>query len=113
MESMMEECIANCIECEHVCLETITYCLEKGGAYADASHIRILMDCAEICRMSSSFMMRDSEFHMRTCLVCAEICAPCGESCEAFSDDPQLERCAEICLICAESCTNMGELIAA
>lgn len=110
MEMMMEECIANCLECHQTCLETIQYCLTQGGAHAEASHIRLLMDCAAICETSAGFMIRGSELHMRTCSVCAEVSARCADSCEAFSDDETMERCAEICRSCSESCAEMAEI---
>ena len=30
----MNECIDNCTQCHDICLETINYCLTKGGAHA-------------------------------------------------------------------------------
>ena len=110
MDAMMEDCIANCLECQQTCLETIQYCLVQGGAHAEASHIRLLMDCAAICETSAGFMIRQSELHMRTCSVCAEVCARCAESCESFDDDASMERCAEICRACSESCAEMAEM---
>ena len=110
MDAMMEDCIANCLECQQTCLETIQYCLVQGGTHAEASHIRLLMDCAAICETSAGFMIRQSELHMRTCSVCAEVCARCAESCESFADDTSMERCAEICRACSESCAEMAEM---
>ena len=43
----MEDCLGICDECRRVCLATMTRCLEKGGAHAEAGHIRALLDCAE------------------------------------------------------------------
>lgn len=109
----MKQCIQECLNCHSVCLETIQYCLGKGGKHADPDHIRLLENCAEICQTSANFMLTGSDFHSRTCSVCAEICSACAKSCEALGDDPQMKVCAEACRSCAESCQRMSRPLAA
>ena len=70
-EQEMRACIANCLNCHSVCLATITHSLEMGGQHAEAAHIRLMLDCAEICQTSANFMLRGSELLSRTCGVCA------------------------------------------
>lgn len=106
----MQQCIQNCTECHRVCLETIQNCLSMGGQHASPEHIRLLQDCAQICRTSADFMIRGSELHTRTCGVCAEICQRCADECERMADgDAQMQRCAEVCRRCAESCRRMSQ----
>lgn len=104
----MQECIDHCQECQEICLEAVDHGLRQGGPHAEAGHIRLLLDCAEICRTSAGFMLRGSELHGRTCAVCAEICERCARDCEGFEDDDLLKQCAEICARCAESCRRMS-----
>jgi hypothetical protein len=111
-EQELRTCIANCLNCHSVCLATITHCLEMGGQYAEASHIRILLDCAEICQTSANFMLRGSELHSRTCGVCAEICERCARDCDRLSDDAHMRACAEACRRCADSCKHMAAMSA-
>src|SRR5687767_3341622 len=106
----MQECIANCLDCHTVCLAAIQHCLQMGGKHAEASHIRTLQDCAQICATSADFMIRGSQFHSRTCGVCAEICARCADECAAMGDDPMMQQCAEACRRCAESCRRMAAM---
>ena len=107
MPTEMQECIANCEDCAGVCLETVQYCLERGGNHADPSHIRLLQVCAEICRTGAFFMHVRTPFHVQTCGVCADVCEICAEDCERFGDDDQMRRCAAACRRCAESCRSM------
>lgn len=100
----MQSCISKCHECHQVCLETLTYCLEKGGKHAEGAHVRILMDCALICELSADFIIRKSPFGEQACNLCGDICEKCAESCESIGDDEQMRRCAEVCRQCAESC---------
>ena len=103
----MEECIDNCSRCHDVCLLTVTHCLQRGGEHAAGEHVRLLLDCAEICRTSADFMLRGSEFHYRTCAVCADVCTRCAEVCEQMGDASKLAECAAVCRRCAESCRAM------
>jgi hypothetical protein len=109
----MQRCISDCLDCYRVCTETVTYCLKKGGRHAEASHIALLNDCADICATSAEFMMRQSDLHARACQLCAEACTRCAQDCERFGDDAQMRRCAEICRRCAESCRQMSMATAA
>jgi len=108
MGGAMQECIQNCLDCHRNCLEMVQHCLQRGGKHAEATHIRLLLDCAQICATSADFMLRGSDFHGRVCGACAEICRRCAEDCERFGDDEMMQRCAEICRRCAESCRQMA-----
>jgi hypothetical protein len=105
----MQTCIQNCLACHSICLETVMHCLHQGGKHAEPAHIRLLMDCAEICQASANFMLRHSLFHIYTCDVCADICEACADDCEQFTDDTLMQKCAEICRRCAASCREMAE----
>src|SRR5512140_2108260 len=107
----MEQCITNCQECHHICLETTTHCLQMGGKHAGVDHIGLMQDCAQSCQTSADFMLRGSPYHSRTCGVCAEVCERCAEDCLqiAAGNDAQMEACAQICRRCAESCRKMAQ----
>ncbi len=106
----MEQCVDLCLECHHICIETITHCLQKGGKHADPKPIQLLRDCAEICRTSADFMLHGSDLHPSTCAVCAEACQRYAESCEQMADDEMMKACADICRRCAESCQQMAKM---
>ena len=109
----VQKCIDNCLDCYRICTETANHCLTLGGAHADAKHIRLLLDCAEICQTSADFMLRSSDFHARTCAVCAEICKRCGDDCVRLGQgDGLMKACAEACRRCAETCQKMGAMAA-
>lgn len=108
----MDRCIDNCQECHEVCLSMVDYCLRKGGHHAGVDHIRLLLDCAEICAASADFMIRGSELHTETCRACSEVCERCAEDCAGFTDDSEMKSCAEVCRRCAASCSQMAGAIA-
>jgi hypothetical protein len=104
----MQDCITNCLDCHSVCLATLSHCLEKGGDHAEASHIRLMQDCAQICITSADFMLRASPLHPMTCRICAEICELCADDCSRLADDETMVLCAETCRRCAQSCAEMA-----
>ena len=102
----MQACITQCQTCHNICLESAIQCLEIGGEHAMPEHIRLLLDCAQICQTSADFMLRSSDLHTRTCAICSEVCDICAESCDHFTD-PLMQRCAETCRTCARTCYAM------
>ncbi len=108
MSKEMEQCIKDCESCNTICWESMSYCIDMGAKYADPSHLRSMMDCAEICKTCADFMLRGSEMYQPTCTACAEVCDRCEQSCMQFGDDSQMKACAAICRRTAESCRTMA-----
>nr|AFR74974.1 pO3Cd1.12 [uncultured Xanthomonadaceae bacterium] len=104
----MNQCIDDCMKCHTICLETIDYCLHKGGRHADAEHIALLSACADICTTCADTMLRGVSVSPAVCGACAEVCGACAASCEAFGDDAAMQRCAEACRRCEKSCRAMA-----
>jgi hypothetical protein len=104
----MNQCITNCFNCAAICIETISHCLQMGGAHAKPDHIGLMQTCAEICTASANAMLRGVQAHTATCGACAEVCRMCAQACEAMGDDAAMQRCAEACRRCAESCRAMS-----
>lgn len=104
----MRRCAKECYACHSVCLETIGHCLHMGGEHAEPHHIRLMMDCVQICQTSGDFMMRGSDLHHETCRACSVVCERCADDCARMSDDGPMKACAETCRQCAESCREMA-----
>jgi hypothetical protein len=106
----LQPCIASCWECRHTCQVTLfQHCLEQGGAHTAAAHVKLMVDCMEICQTAADFMVRDSALHTMICAACAATCEACAASCAAI-DDKIMQHCAEVCLRCAKICREMGRL---
>lgn len=100
-----DSCMDACNICHQICLQTaMTQCLESGGKHVQPEHLRLIMNCAEICQTSSNFLLSSSTFSEQICRVCCDICEACAESCEKIGD---MEECAMACRDCAENCRNM------
>ena len=105
----MEQCIENCSNCHRICLETAArHFAGEASPRLEEPHVRLLLDCAEICRVSADFMIRGSTMHPHTCRACAEICSRCADECDQMGENPYMAACAEICRRCAETCREMA-----
>ena len=105
VESPFQENIDACLDCHSMCLRmAMTFCLERGGRHVEQKHLRLMLNCAELCQTSANFMLSDSPMHGRVCLICAEACEACAKSCEQVGD---MRECVEECLSCAKSCRSM------
>ncbi|MGE0448408.1 MAG: four-helix bundle copper-binding protein [Vicinamibacterales bacterium] len=105
----VDRCIDACQSCHEICTESIVHCLHLGGRHAEAEHLALLMDCADICLADAQFMMRDSPHHPALCAACAEVCDACAKSCSTLADERQMQLCADQCRRCADLCRDMAK----
>ena len=107
--SVHQACIDACVACHLTCTETLVrHCVPHGGALVQPEHVRLMLDCAEICHTNASFLMRDSLLHHATCRACAEVCSACANSCRGL-EDAKMQECAVTCAHCADACARMAE----
>lgn len=104
----MQQAVTEALTCHRICEETITHCLRTGGRHAEPDHIRLMMDCADICRTVADFMTRGSPFSAGLCALCADVCEACAINCESFGSDSEMQACAQACRRCAQSCRAMA-----
>lgn len=106
MPAAMQAAIKACLDCHAICLHTaMNYCVEENGRHVGAAHLRLMLNCAELCQTSANFMLSNSPLHGRVCSVCAEACEACARSCEEVGGMPE---CRDECLRCAKSCRSMA-----
>lgn len=104
-----QQCIDVCNKCAQACNECFTLCLNESDIQARKNCLAILIECAQMCQMSSAHMAMEGQFAKEHCGVCASICKKCAEECSMFSDSHCTE-CAQICEECAKECTNMASM---
>jgi hypothetical protein len=109
----MQQCIQLCQDCHALCVQTVGHCLTLGGRHATPDHIRVLLDCAEICETTAHYLLRESPLHARVCGFCADVCRQCADSCQqAAGEDQMVKQCVEMCRRCAKSCDRMSKVTA-
>jgi hypothetical protein len=85
------------------------HCLAEGGAHLEENHVRVLMDCIEICQTAADSMVRESPVYSVITAACAGVCESCAENCDSI-DSPEMRQLAAACRACADSCrrTSLG-----
>jgi ketopantoate reductase len=107
---LMHDSILECWECRTYCQKTLfNHCLIEGEQHAEINHVKLMIDCIQICQLAADFMVRNSERHYAICRTCAEVCEACAKSCENI-DDKKMKECAKICRKCAKSCSKMAKM---
>jgi hypothetical protein len=104
-------CAQACADCHQYCIETIVFCRQRGGAHAEACHLRMLLDCAELCQTTTDFTLRGSDLCPMLWAICAEAADRCALSCDRFGDDRQMRACAAASRRCAITCREMARVL--
>jgi hypothetical protein len=104
-------CAQACADCHQYCIETIVYCRQHGGLFAEADHLRTLLDCAELCQMTTDFTLRGSDLCPALWAICAEAADRCALSCDRLGDDRQTRGCAAAARRCAIVCREMARVM--
>jgi hypothetical protein len=105
LDPLMQECLRNCTECHQVCLQTAVDPDVVGKISAD--DLKLLVNCAEICRTCADFMATISAFHRPLCGLCAQVCEACAKMCRGYHI-AAMDECAQVCDRCADSCRRMS-----
>lgn len=108
LREKMIDCIEKCMLCHQVVVQTMDYCLQKGGEFVKVDAMRTMLDCAQITTVAADFLARNSELHIFTCRACAEACLSCALSCEDMGEETEvMQTCAEVCHLAAKSCQSL------
>jgi hypothetical protein len=104
----MHECIDNCLEASKVCQSCLQHCLSLGGKHAQPEHISLLLETAEICHVTATFMLATSKFTHELAGVCSRVCDAAAQSLnEMDPEDPHMVKCMTICKKTADACRNL------
>jgi hypothetical protein len=105
----LQDCIQECLRCYQTVLETIQYCIQRGGEHVDPHHLKVMQTCTETSRTSAALMMLQSPYYPLACDLCAQVCRACAKSCSDIHDDA-MRACEQMCFSCAESCEGILSL---
>jgi hypothetical protein len=104
---MIAQQFESCIEACNLCADTCDYCaascLQEADPRLMTRCIALDIDCAQLCRLASGYMARDSELTSEICAACAIVCDECGEECAKHQME-HCQECARACHQCADEC---------
>lgn len=102
-----DSCLQACLHCQQVCRKTAFDMSPAAASEANADDIRMLFECAELCRLSADWQLSGSQYSRQICAVCAQVCRECESRCVGKID---MEECEYVCRRCAESCEAMSAM---
>ncbi|MFC6998221.1 four-helix bundle copper-binding protein [Rufibacter roseus] len=98
------DALINCyLSCEHCA----SACLEEDNVKMMAACIKLDRDCADICKLTATFLARGSEHGKHLLQECIELCQKCGDECAKHEAD-HCKQCAEACYRCVEACRSLA-----
>lgn len=104
-----EDKIKRCRDAHKAALACLNHCLMDKEYHQGEEFITLVKECSEVTRLTSSFLLDESDFKSQICSICSEICIECAESCESIDPlDSIFIQCAKACRKCAESCLNFN-----
>ncbi|WP_422101670.1 four-helix bundle copper-binding protein [Vreelandella sp.] len=101
-----KDAINACYTCAAYCDQCASQCLEEEDVHKMSECIRLDIQCAQICRLTASYMAQNSEFANDLGQLCAQICQKCADECAQHSAD-HCQECANACQQCAHACANL------
>jgi hypothetical protein len=112
----MQHCLDACAACAQICDRCADDMIGmEGGGHKELQDlcIRLCLDCADLCALSTRWMARFSPSTEVLCRTCAEICDRCASTCEQHaSHHPLCGDCAVECRRCAAACRDMAAAMA-
>lgn len=84
----------------------VHHCLQMGGEHTEAEHVKLMLDCMEVCQTTADMIRRQSAFAQHVANVCADICNACADSCAAI-ESQHMQECAAVCRQCAAACQGI------
>ena len=102
----VEQCAELCLRCYGACVRTaVDQSLKQSGSDERKRCLRLMINCADICKTAADFILSSSDLYEKVCAVCAEVCDACAKRCEEMGG---MDDCTQACRTCAHSCRQVA-----
>jgi hypothetical protein len=108
-EELTMACILACQNCAASCEHCAVTCSLSPSVNSLQKPLELSIYCADLCRLTATFLQRGELQSLRFCALCAEICDICAVECE-LHDNAACKACAIACRKCAEECRKIASL---
>jgi len=99
-----------CLRAHQACEEAVAQALRADQSGGVDERVGALLDCADVCRTTATFIRRGSPLAGRTAGIAADLCERAAEACAPFAGDGALAACAQTCRRCAAWCRRLAAL---
>lgn len=98
-----EQAIIASTNAHNIALQTLHYCESMGGKFTDPEILNVLEDCAELCGVLGSVMLRNSKLKLDLAEVCSKACDDCVKFAENFPEDQHMKNLLQYCKVATEA----------
>ncbi len=104
-------CAVDCSNARNICIETLNYCFarfrEDPRNFAQPLLIKSLQDCAELCEIATSFLLRRAALTGDILQACIKACDLCIEECRRRDGDKQMRDAVTYLSLCRDACKGL------
>jgi hypothetical protein len=105
-------CIEACGDCHRALRGFARDGARSGpGSPGERTMWRLMLDCAEVCEATATFLRAESVFIPQLAEACLHLCDECAAACEAGDPTAAMDACAAACRRCAEACFALSALV--
>lgn len=97
MTPVIRQSMKDCMEAHISCVELERRAREMDDLRVDASFLRTVRECAEMCRLTAEAALHDSDSRSALAKACVEVSRRCAEDCARFQGNVEMQRCADVC----------------
>lgn len=105
-----QACIEACAACAATCIDCAACCPQETDAKELTRCMTLCQDSAELCKLASAAMARNSENVKVICSLCADICQACADECAKYQMS-FCQECAKACRLCAQECQKVAAAV--
>lgn len=108
MERKAMKLMEKIVECQAMCKYCFNACLEEENVAMMTRCIKLDVECAEICGLTSSSISYEGDFSREILAICINACEMCAAECRRH-DKLHCIECAKACEECAKACREYQE----
>ncbi len=97
-----------CMEAHRSCVELEARARLMDDLRVDRALLRVIRECAEICRLTAESALHDSESRPALAMACVEVSRRCAEDCARIQGNAAMQSCADYCARAVLACQRLS-----
>jgi hypothetical protein len=108
MTPSRRQSMKDCMEAHVSCVELEARAREMDDLRVDGALLRVIRECAEMCRLTAEAALHDSDSRPAFAKACVEASRRCAEDCARFLGNVEMQRCADVCARAVLACQKLA-----
>jgi hypothetical protein len=108
--SALKQNMKDCMEAHISCVELEARAREMDDLRVDSTLLRVIRECAEMCRLTAEAALHDSDSRPALAKACVEVSRRCAEDCARFRGNVEMQRTADVCARAVLACQRLARV---